>query len=210
MLHLRISACLSRILVATALYGAFAVAGVTEARAQNEIAGDSVYQLPIKLTDQNNRSFTLQELRGKPVIVSMFYNSCKFVCPMLIDTIREIVQSVKAEDQGKVKVLLVTFDPIHDDLATLKHISQQRGLDSDTWTIARSDAGSVRKLAAALGIQYRRLPNGDYNHTTLLTLLDGEGRIAAFTSQIGGVDKDFAEKLDALVSAVPTVQSEGK
>ncbi|HEX8957489.1 MAG TPA: SCO family protein, partial [Burkholderiaceae bacterium] len=76
-----------------------------ESSAASGIAGDSVYQLPLTLTDQNNRAFALAELRGKPVIVSMFYNSCKFVCPMLIDTIRDTVQALKPAHRDKITVL---------------------------------------------------------------------------------------------------------
>ena len=74
-----------------------AVAGSGTALAQSAPAaaavraalpGDSVYQVGATMSDQNGHSFKLQERRGQPVLVSMFYNSCKFVCPMLIDTMR--------------------------------------------------------------------------------------------------------------------------
>lgn len=155
------------------------------------VASNSIYQLPITLTDQDGRPFTLQDKRGKPIIVSMFYSSCQFVCPMLIDTIRLTEDSLTAVQRKNLAVLLVTFDPARDSVAVLKSISTKRRLDNNLWTMARTDDAAVRKLAALLGIQYRKLENGDYNHSTTLVLLDGEGRIVGTTSQIGEVDPQF-------------------
>jgi len=158
------------------------------------LPGNSVYQLPIRLTDQNGQDFRLSARRGAPVIVSMFYNSCQFVCPMLIDNLRNTEASLSATERARLAVLLVTFDPARDSVAVLKSISTARHLEA-RWTLARSDDASVRKLAAVLGIQYRRLDNGDYNHSTALILLDSEGRIKGRTNEIGEVDPQFLKLL---------------
>ncbi|HUI94117.1 MAG TPA: hypothetical protein VLX44_00060, partial [Xanthobacteraceae bacterium] len=49
---------------------------------------------------------------------------------------------------------------------------------------------------ALLGISYRRLPDGDYDHSLIITLLDGEGRVVASTTTLVG-DAQFAAKLRA-------------
>ena len=43
----------------------------------------------------------------------------------------------------------------------------------------------MRKLAALLGIRYRQLADGEFNHTSVLILLDAEGRILARTEKLG-------------------------
>lgn len=151
---------------------------------------NSIYQLPIKLTDQDGHGFRLADKRGKPVIVSMFYNSCQFVCPMLIDTVRLTEDSLTQAQRDKLAIMLITFDPARDSVAVLKGIAAKRRLDNQ-WTLARTDGAAVRKLAALLGIQYRLLDNGDFNHSTVLVLLDDQGRIIGSTSQIGDVDPQF-------------------
>lgn len=155
------------------------------------LPGNSVYQLPISLVDQDGRQFKLAAKRGQPVIVSMFYNSCEFVCPMLIDTMRATENSLTANERMRLAMLLVTFDPARDDVATLKSVAGKRELEAAHWTLARTDASAVRKLAATLGIQYRLLSSGEYNHTTVLILLDAEGRILGRTAKIGQVDPVF-------------------
>ena len=43
----------------------------------------------------------------------------------------------------------------------------------------------MRKVAGVLGIRYRLLADGEFNHTGALVLLDAEGRILARTETIG-------------------------
>lgn len=49
---------------------------------------DSVYQLQATLTDQQGRTVAWDAGQGHPVLVSMFYTSCEFVCPMLVEAAR--------------------------------------------------------------------------------------------------------------------------
>lgn len=156
-----------------------------------QLPGNSIYQLPISLTDQDGHEFRLSGKRGKPVIVSMFYNSCQFVCPMLIDTLQLTEAGLTPAQRAGLSVLLVTFDPARDSVTVLKTITNERHLDTQHWTLARTDDAAVRKLAAILGIQFKLLENGDYNHSTALVLLDGEGRKLGSTNQIGEVDPQF-------------------
>ncbi|MDR3481957.1 MAG: SCO family protein [Burkholderiaceae bacterium] len=155
------------------------------------LPGDSIYQLPATFVDQDGKTFKLADLRGRPVIVSMFYNSCQFVCPMLIDTLRATQEGLSAEERAQLSLLLVTFDPARDDVGVLKSVATRRKLDREHWTLARTDPATVRKLAAVLHIQYKLLPNGDYNHSTALILLDADGRVIGSTPKIGQVDAEF-------------------
>ena len=133
-------------------------AGLPLAAAQ--LPGESIYHLPVTLTDQDGHDFRFAERRGKPQLVSMFYTSCQYVCPLIIDTLRK-TQAALAQDGGKkLDVLLVSFDPERDTPARLKQVFGERKLDAN-WTLARTDETSVRKLAAVLDIQYRALANGD-------------------------------------------------
>ncbi len=167
--------------------------GSSASASEPALPTDSIYQLPVQLTDQAGRTRALSAGRGHPVLVSMFYMSCEFVCPMLVEALADTEARLTPEERSRFSVLLVTFDPARDTVAVLKKTAEQRQLDPAHWTLARTDAASVRKLAATLGVQYRALPNGDYNHTTALILLDAEGRIAGRTSQLGNADPAFVK-----------------
>ena len=156
---------------------------------------DSVYQLKAQMTDQAGKSFAIAERRGHPMLVGMFYTSCQFVCPMLVDALRDTESKLTPQERAKLGVLLITIDPARDTTAVLKRTAEQRGLDPMYWTVARTDTKTTRKLAAVLGVQYRALPNGDFNHTTDLILLDADGRIAGRTAQLGSADSAFVKQV---------------
>jgi len=153
------------------------------------LPGDSIYQLDATLTDQRGQPVRLDAARGQPVLVSMFYTSCQFVCPMLIDAARDTEAALTEAQRRRVKVLLISFDPTRDTPDKLAAMARQRGLDASQWTLARTDAATVRKIAALLKFQYRALPDGEFNHSAELILLDAEGRIAARTANLAGADE---------------------
>jgi len=168
----------------------------------NPLPGDSIYQLPVPLTDQTGRSFMLADRRGTPLVISMFYTSCQFTCPMLLEAVRATEMQLSMAQRNHVNVLLVSFDPAHDTVAVLARTAGERKVDDTRWSLARTDPVSVRKLAAVLGIQYRALGNGDFNHTTTLVLVDAQGRIVGRTNEMGGADPKFVKLLRGMTAAL--------
>jgi protein SCO1/2 len=80
----------------------------------------------------------------------------------------------------------------------LSALATQRKLDRTRWTLATTDAAGVRRTAAVLGVRYRQLGNGEFNHSSQLILLDREGRVLARTERLGPVaDPDFVAKVKA-------------
>jgi len=168
-----------------------------------ELPGNSIYNLPVSLVDQDGRASAFADRRGTAQLVSMFYTSCQYVCPLIIETMKRTQQALPPEQRQRVRVLLVSFDPERDTQQRLQEVYQERKLDKATWTLARTEANDVRQLAAILDIQYRALANREINHSSALVLLDAEGRIVARTDKIGEVDPDF-------VAAVQTALRSGK
>jgi protein SCO1/2 len=155
------------------------------------LPGDSVYQLDIPLTNQDRRDSRLADLRGSPVLIAMFYTSCKYVCPLIVESMRRVDNGLTDDERAHLRVVLVSFDPDHDTPQALKAVADERHLDLPRWTLDRTDTESVRKLAAVLGVQYRAIENGDFNHSTVISLLDRDGRIAARSSRTGEADPDL-------------------
>ena len=179
--------------------GALAVLPLA-ARAAAPVPGDSVYQVHASLVDQDGRSFELDAMRGTPVLVSMFYTSCDKVCPMIFETIHAELAAMPEADRRDVRVLMVSFDPARDSVEVLKKTAGQRNCDA-RWTLARCNEATARQVAAVLGIQYRRLSDGEYNHSTLVTLLDRDGRIAAKSAKLGGADPVIVKAVHRLAAS---------
>lgn len=146
---------------------------------------DSVYQLAAPLTDQHGRRFDWRARRGSPQLVSMFYTSCQYICPLIVDSGKAIEKHLAPTERARVELLLISMDPSRDTPAALARVMTQRKLDPARWTLARPAAGDVRAIAGVLGIRYRALADGEFNHTSALVLLDADGRVLARTEQVG-------------------------
>lgn len=174
--------------------------GESAAWAATPLPGDSVYNLPVQLTGQDGQRQMLAERRGRPQLMTMFYTSCTMVCPMIIDTLRLTRNALDPQARAKLDLLAVSFDPANDDVAALKAYADKRKLDPRIWTLARAEPAQVRQLSGVLGLQYRQLPDGEFNHSSELILLDADGRIAARTTVIGRIDPAFVKAIDGTLA----------
>jgi protein SCO1 len=164
-----------------------AVASAVAAPAAAPLPKDSVYQLPLPLTDQHGRTWDWRSRRGQPQIVAMFYTSCQYVCPLIVDSGKAVEHALTPAEQAKLGILLISMDPRRDSPAALMGIATKRKLDPARWSLASPPTGAVRGVAGVLGVRYRQLADGEFNHTTALLLLDRDGRIVARTEQVGSV-----------------------
>ena len=157
---------------------------------------ESVYQLKAPLTAQDGREIGLDVYRGKPVLVTMFYSSCQATCPLIIETLRAVEKKLPPAQLKDLRVLLVSIDPEHDTPEALAATARERRIDTGRWTLARADERTVRQVAAALGVQYRKLPDGQFSHATQVSVLDAQGKIVAQSDRLGSAD----EKLVAAIA----------
>ena len=164
------------------------------------LPGDSVYQLELPLTGQDGRTRDWETLRGKPRLVSMFYTSCQYICPLIVDSGKAIERELTPAQRDRLGIVLISMDPARDDPAALQAVATKRKLDGDRWWLAAPRESDVRSVAGVLGIRYRKLADGEFNHNSALVLLDAEGRIVARTDQVGTrPDPAFVAAMRALL-----------
>jgi len=157
---------------------------------------DSIYQLHAQLTTQKAALTGLDLYRGHPTLISMFYGSCRVACPMLISAMQAYESSLDDASRARLRVLLVSFDSARDTPPQLDRLAKLHRADPARWTFTSASETDARRVAALLGISYRRLPDGDFDHSLLITLLDSDGRIAASTTTLVG-DGAFQASLRA-------------
>jgi protein SCO1 len=157
----------------------------------------SLYQLHEKLLSQDGKAIDLDVYRGEPVLVTMFYASCPATCPLIIDTLREVERKLDEPRRQRVRVLLVSLDSARDTPAALRKLADERRIDTSRWTLAHADAAAVRRIAAALSIQYRQLPNGEFSHSTVISALAVDGKIVAQSAELGHADPELLRAISA-------------
>ena len=155
----------------------------------------SLYHLDAALTDQSGQAHGLDRYRGHPVLITMFYGSCKATCPLIIDTLRATERAMTPAQREPLRVLMVSIDPARDTPQALQRLAAERHIDTRRWTLAHGDDGAVRDIAALLNVQYRRLPSGEFSHSTVIALLSAQGEILASSGTLGGADPALLAKL---------------
>ena len=134
---------------------------------------------PFRLTDQNGKSISDQDLKGRPFLVFFGFTHCPEVCPTALADISQIMDKLGA-DAEKVNALFVTVDPERDTPAVLKDY-----LTSFNPRLigVGGDADALAAVAKAYRVYYKKVPlkDGDYtmDHTAIVYLMDKNGQFVS-------------------------------
>ena len=151
---------------------------------------ESIYQLDARFTNDSGNAFALGELRGRPVVLNMFFASCGYACPLQVTDMLALRGKLAPGVRERAVFVLVSFDVAHDTPAELARYRAQRNLDGQ-WILLHGDNAAVRELAALVGVKYRQDAKGTFSHSNILTILNSEGEIVHQRVGLkGGLDDD--------------------
>ena len=147
------------------------------------------------LRDEQGDPVRLSDMRGKPVVVTFLYTTCRDTCPLTAQQIR-----IALDDLGHdVPVVAVSVDPKHDDARRARAFLAKQGMRGRMHWALGSDA-QLQRLWRAYGIQPQ---TDDQEHTAYTILLDGRG-----VQRVG-----FAASVltpDALAHDIGVLEREGR
>ena len=156
---------------------------------------NSVYNLQVSVEDQSGMITGLDRYQGNPVLITMFYTSCPHVCPMLVSTIKLTESKLSDEERASLRVLTISIDPERDTPEKMLDTFQLHGVDTSRWSMVRPQPDDLRTITGVFGVRYKQLPDGEFNHTTRIILLDRDGTQVASTEQLGRHDAAFLEAI---------------
>ena len=134
---------------------------------------------PFKLIDQNGKSISDQDLKGRPSLVFFGFTHCPEVCPTALFDISEVLNKL-GPDAEKVNAVFITVDPERDTPEKLKEY-----LTSFNPRLigVGGDADALAAVAKAYRVYYKKVPlkDGDYtmDHTAIVYLMDKNGQFVA-------------------------------
>lgn len=172
-------------------------APAAETSAATAFSRESIYQIDARFTDDTGRTVTLGELRGRPVVLNMFFASCGYACPLLVSDMQALRALLPADVRDRTAFVLVSFDVTRDTPAALATYRTQRSLDGQ-WMLLHGDADAVRELAALLGVKYKQETDGMFSHSNIVTVLNPQGEIV---HQRTGLKGGIEAAASALVAA---------
>ena len=130
---------------------------------------------PISLVDQSGRTVTLEQFRGRPVIVTFAYAHCETVCPLLVN---EVLGARDALTSQKPVVLIVTLDPWRDTPSRLSAMAERWGASGDVHILSGAPDSVERVLNAWRVPRARNERTGDVSHPSVVYVIGPDGRIA--------------------------------
>jgi len=142
-------------------------------------SGGSAIGGPFTLTDQNGKTITDQDMKGKPFLVFFGFTHCPDVCPTALFEMSELMRAL-GKDSDRTAALFITVDPERDTPAVLKDYLSS----FDPRVIgATGDQKQIEAVEKAYRVYAKKVPttNGDYSmdHTALVYLMDKQGRFVA-------------------------------
>jgi protein SCO1/2 len=115
---------------------------------------------------------------GEVTIVAFFYTRCATVCTALGSGFQQLQQAIAASPGDGVRLLTISFDPVHDDVAHLQQYALQWRADPHRWRVATvPDARQLQRLLDAFQVVVVADGLGGYEHNAALLIVDERGRL---------------------------------
>lgn len=134
-----------------------------------------------RLADHNGRTRTLNDFRGKVVLLSFGYTHCPDVCPTTLAELAGLMERLGSDAQ-RVQVLFVTLDPERDTPAQL---ARYVPFFHPGFLGLRGDLAATTATAGEFRVAYQKQDIGSaagysVDHSTGIYAFDPAGRLRLF------------------------------
>ena len=134
---------------------------------------------PFQLVDQDGKTVSDADMRGRPFLVFFGYTHCPDVCPTTLFEMSQMLH-VLGPDAGRIGALFITVDPERDTPAVLK--DYLASFDPHLRALT-GDPAAVDAALKAYRVYAKKVPlkDGDYtmDHTAAVYLMDKDGRFVS-------------------------------
>jgi len=137
------------------------------------------------LVDHTGARLTNEDLRGQLVLYNFTYTGCVAPCPATDTVMRRVQEQLPSmATQGlPVKLVTLSFDPVHDTVTQLHTYAARTGADVDRWHFATGDATLLKYvIGGGFGVYYQANPadaETAFTFDPTFVLVDGAGIIRA-------------------------------
>ncbi|MBS7787228.1 SCO family protein [Flavobacterium sp. CYK-55] len=156
-----------------------------------------------KLTDQNGKTITNEDYKGKVYVLEFFFSSCPTICPRMNQSMLQIQN--KFFGNPNFGIVSISIDPEHDTPEVLKAHAETLGVKSSNWHFLTGDKTYIFDLANKgfnLYAGENDKASGGFEHSGLFALIDKDGKIRCRKDEYGnpilyydGLDKKGVEAI---------------
>lgn len=149
---------------------------------------------PFSFVNQDGKTITNDDVKGKVCVVEYFFATCKGMCPRMNEQMEKVYKAFRGNKN--VIILSHTVDPIKDTVAALKSYSLRFDADPAQWMFLTGDKKQLYDMARysylisaeddTAGISIDK----DFIHDKHFALIDGYGRVRGFYDGLDPVNVD--------------------
>ena len=155
---------------------------------------------PFRFTDQDGKSFGLDDLKGKVWIGNFMFSRCSATCPGQAVKMGEVARALVKTPEVARNVRLISFsvDSKNDTPEVLKSYAEAQGA-SETWRFLGGQGEEVAKLSREgfqLGAAVAGETGAEFAHSDRFVLVDADGMIRGYfqpTREPEDMDRLLAE-----------------
>lgn len=156
--------------------------------------------------DRSGRTVRLSDYRGKPLVISMIYTQCPYICAVTTRSLSALKLSQSAFGEDSFAVLTVGFDTENDTPEEMDAFAKRMGIDLTNWKFVSSDPETVVKMSRDLGFFFEPNEAGGFNHTTQTTFVDAKGKVYRHIYGEEFNNKTLIEPLRDLIYNIQTAE----
>ena len=163
----------------------------------------------IRLINQLGDTVSLNDVRGKIIIIDFFFTRCPSICPYLTKNMKSLQNAMRMKDFGKkydssfVQFISFSVDPTRDSAEALKKYADKYGVNHDTWWFLTGPKKTIYDFALnelKLGLLDGQDVDSNFIHTSKFVLLDKERIVRGYYNGLDSADlSKLAENLTILM-----------
>lgn len=151
----------------------------------------------ITLTNQLGQTVSLDDLKGKVIVVDYFFTRCPSICPTLTKNMRGLQDALRSKDQLKqpdasfVQFVSFSVDPERDSVSVLKRYADHYQINPDTWWLLTGPKKKIYDFALnelKMGLIDGEGVDSNFIHTQKMVVLDKDHVVRGFYNGLDSAD----------------------
>lgn len=100
----------------------------------------------LHFTNQLGQQVSLDDLKGKIIVLDFFFTHCPTICPKLAVAMKKLQTSFPNND-SIVQFVSISIDPKHDSVQQLRNWARKFNVNPDSWWLGTGDRDSIYNFA---------------------------------------------------------------
>lgn len=133
---------------------------------------------PFSLKDQEGRTVTPMDFRGKPVAITFIFTRCPLpdYCPRFTSNFAAVQRQLGPRFKDRFHLLSISIDPTNDRPPVLKEYGRRSGADFHTWSFLTGSAEEIKKVAGHYGVGIWN-QQGSITHSAACAIVSPSGTL---------------------------------